>query len=466
MKIAIPVSAHDKHLVPALTDCLLKLGGLEEHPVIFFPTPSAKEVAYAAAEKLGAQTHVLEQDFEGGAPVACNNHFAAVVYALAAMGNTEPFLWMEADCIPPPGAYRWPDSLQNEYRMLGQPFMGTVVDTPFNDDGKLAYREGDQMMMGCGVYPANMERDERTKPLILDLAKPAWMNPREPFDVYLRWAIKVIGRSHTKLICDMWATEKYRLTQEGIVCDSVDHGDRVVRARGGLVSKQAVLVHGCKDGSLAKLVLGEVPPPKAEAVDRVKAHMKEMLGEVSAPKPRTGGVAGVVAEWEKGNQGVHGDSHEPGPHPQGIPAPLVGWKVDPPEIEIDHKSFQAAAKSAVEAANGAPAHNDDDEFWGDESTPAPIPVKAPQPTTEYVPPEIKPLPEALKKKTDEPVAPPTVKITRAGILTAMDGKKMRVADLAKKLKVQAHDLIGTFPVNGFALLKAGWVQDTIPVTKD
>jgi hypothetical protein len=410
MKIAIPVSAHDKHLVPALTDCLLKMGGLEEHPVIFFPTPSAKEVAYAAAEKLGAQTHALEQDFEGGAPVACNNHFAAVVYALGAMGNTDPFLWLEADCIPT--APRWPDAILNEYRMLGQPFMGTVVDTPFNEEGKLVYREGDQMMMGCGVYPANMERDERIKPLIMDMAKPSWMNPREPFDVYLRWAIKVIGRSHSNLICDMWATENYEreyFEQEilgRIHCQSVDHGGRVVRERCGLIPKQAVLVHGCKDGSLAKLVLGK---PEIEP-----------LGTPATPS------AGWDSIMEKAEQGV----------------PL-------PEL-----------------AEGVPAHNDDDEFWGDESTPAPIPVTAPQPTTEYVPPVAKGLPEALKKKTEEPVVPPTVKITRADIHKTMDGKKMRVADLAKKLKVQAHDLIGTFPVNGFALLKAGWVQDTIPVTKD
>lgn len=415
MKIAIPVSAHDKHLVPDLTECLLKMGGLEEHPVIFFPTPSAKEVAYAAAEKLGAQTHVLEQDFEGGAPVACNNHFAAVVYALGAMGNTEPFFWMEADCIPT--APRWPDALQNEYRMLGQPFMGTVVDTPFNDDGRLGYREGDQMMMGCGVYPANMERDERIKPLILDLAKPSWMNPREPFDVYLRWVIKVIGRSHSNLICDMWATENYEVEvcEKDILgrihCQSVDHGERVVRERSGLIPKQAVLVHGCKDGSLAKLVLGQ---------KKMDPFLKEVLDTWEIPVgPEDSGVRGPAG---------------PGPHPEGTPA-----------------------------------HNHDDEFWGDESTPAPIPVTAPQPkqqTAEYVPPVAKGLPEALKKKTEELVAPPTAKVTRADIHKAMDGKKMRVADLAKKLKVQAHDLIGTFPVNGFALLKAGWVQDTIPVTKD
>ncbi len=435
MKICILVSAHDKHLLPDHAACLLKMGGLEEHPVIYFPTPSAKEAAYEAAEKLGAQTHVLEQDFEGGSPIACNNHFAAVVYALAQMGNTEPFLWMEADMLPT--MPRWPDALQNEYRMLGQPFMGNIVDTPFEDNGKLVYREGDQMMMGCGIYPAHMESDERIKPMIADLAKTGMRNPRVPFDVYLRWVTLTIGRADTKLICDMWATENYELEdfEQDILgrihCQSVDHGDRVVRARGGLVSAQAVLVHGCKDGSLAKLVLGGATDPKVGAVDRVKARMKEMLdGKQLAVELDQVGCRGNVG---------------PGPGPEGIPAePAAGW----------------------------PAAPDDDAFWGDESTPAPIPVTAPTPkphtVTEYVPPVVKSIPEAAKKKdpAPAPTPAPTKDITRADIEKAMDGKKMRITDLAKKLKVDVPFLAGTFSRLGYETITAGWVRSTIQITKD
>lgn len=408
MKIAIPVSAHDKHLLPDLTACLLKMGGLEEHPVIFFPTPSAKEAAFEAAEKLNAQTHVLEQDFPDGAPAACNNHFAAVVYALGEMGNTDPFLWMEADMLPT--APRWPDPLQNEYRMLGQPFMGNIVDTPFDDKGKLVYREGDQMMMGCGIYPAHMERDERIKPLIRDLAMTGMRNPREPFDVYLRWATLTIGRANTNLICDMWATRNYRMTLEGIVCESVDHGDRVVRARGGAVHPKALLVHGCKDGSLAKLV----------------------LGKATLPKPVAEFVAKIVEDFEKPPVGI----------PEGTASGIPG-----------------------------PSSEGDDGFWGDEDKPAPISVKAPQPkpqTAEYVPPVVKPLPEAAKKKdlalAPEPV--PAKIVTRADILEAMGGKKMRLNDLAKKLGVDVPYLAGTFSRNGFETLTAGWVRDTIQITED
>lgn len=381
MKICIPVSAHDKHLLPAQADCLLKMGGLEEHQVIYFPTLSAKDAAYEAAERLGAEVQSLDRDFEGGAPVACNNHFAAVVNALGRMGNTDPFLWMEADMLPT--TPRWPGKLLEDYRMGGTPFRGNIVSTPFNENGQLVFKDNDTMMMGCGIYPALMERDERIKPLIADLAKPAWMNPRIPFDVYLRWPIKTIGVSNTELIADMWATENYRWEGEQIVCDSVDHGDKVVRKRGGAVPKQALLVHGCKDGSLADIVLGN---------GSMRAKTLQESLEVSRP---------FVA----------------------VPVPSK--------------------------------QDGDDGFWGNED-------KQPTPEPETV------IPVAAPKPKEHTVteAPAKTSITRADIEKTMGGKKMRATDLAAKLKVEVAELIGTFATNGYIVAGGGWVQSTIPITKD
>jgi len=388
MKIAIPVSAHDKHLLPALTDCLLKMGGLEEHPVILFPTLSAREAAYEAAEKLGATTHAFDQDFEGGAPVACSNHFAAVVGALGAMRNTDPFLWMEADMLPVQP--RWADKLMQEYRMNGMPFMGNVVPTPFNKDGVLDFVEGDTMMMGCGIYPPGMHADERIRPMIEDLAKVSFMNPRVPFDIYLRWAIKNIGVTNTNLIADQWSTCNYRMEGQHLVCDSVDHGDRIVRHRGGRVNPQALLVHGCKDGSLAKLVLGEKPV----AVGKNSA-LEEWDDTPTAPKPET----------------------------------------------------QTTAFTSPS----------DDGFWDDDKEV--IPVTAPKPPVAKAEPFVEP-------KVEKAAAGPPKKLSRADIEKALNGKKMRVTDLAAKLKVSVPDLIGTFSVNGYMVATAGWVQSTIQITKD
>lgn len=332
MKICIPASAHDKHLLAAQADCLLKCGGLEEHTVHYFPTLSAKEAAYEAAEKLGAEVHPFDRDFPGGAPVACNNHFAMVVDALGKMGNAEPFLVMEPDMLPAPGVHRWADRLLEDYRMRGAPFMGNVVPTPFNVDGQLTYADGDTMMMGCGIYPPFMEKDERIKPLIKDLSMPEWMNPNIPWDIYLRWAIKNIGVSDTPLIADMWATEKYLLTAKGIECQSVDHGEKVVRKRGGVVPKEALLIHGCKDGTLAQIVLGQGKPAVGvEGIDD---------SDLNAPRGPSGPSSDDDDFWGDDKQPAQSEPAEPAtvipvaaPKPKAEPAkPKAPAPVEAPKV--------------------------------------------------------------------------------------------------------------------------------------
>lgn len=380
MKIIVPVSAHDKHLLPAFTDCLLKFGGLEEHPVLFFPLPAAKEETFIAAERLGAEVHPLDQNYEGGSPLAPNRHFANTVFALGALGNTSPFLWMELDMLPV--KHRWAVALFEDYRYGGTPFRGAVVDTPFNDNGTIVFRSGDTMMMGTGIYPPSMDKDERIKPLLADLTKPGVWNPPEAFDVYLRWVIKNIGVSNTPLISDMWATQNYRRTADGIVCESVKH-DRVVRERGGLVSDRAVLVHGCKDGSLARLLLAGSTGEAAKAQ------------EISVSEPAQSELSG-------------------------------------------------------------------DDFWGGEDQPAKEPPVEAKPEEKTKP---VPLPKSKKEAPAKPEPATVAKITRADIEAALDGKKMRINELAKKLKMSVPDLLGTFPTTGYTVVASGWVQSTIAITE-
>jgi hypothetical protein len=123
---------------------------------------------------------------------------------------------------------------------------------------------------------------------------------------------------------------------------------------------------------------------------------------------------------------------------------------------------------AVEAATAAAELAQDDTFWGEDEKPTKvIPVKAPEPPAHTVTKApvapVTDLPEEVKIKTPE--TKPVKKITRADIEAALGGKKMRVNDLAEKLKVDVAYLIGTFPINGYAVAKAGWVQNTIPITE-
>jgi hypothetical protein len=300
--------------------------------------------------------------------------------------------------------HRWAVALFEDYRYGGTPFRGAVVDTPFNDNGSVVFRSGDTMMMGTGIYPPNMDRDERLKPLLTDLTKPGIWNPPDAFDVYLRWVIKGIGVSHTPLISDMWATQNYRRTAEGFVCESVDHGNRVVRERGGLVNRSAVLVHGCKDGSLAKLLL-------------------------------EGGEVGPV-----GTPGPVGNIGTPGPANPDEEARPVGNIGDP--------------------GTAGPA-NPDEDFWGGEDQPAKEPLVEAKPEEKTKP---VPLPKPKKEAPAKPEPAPVTKVTRADIEAALDGKKMRINELAKKLNMGVPELLGTFPTTGYTVVASGWVQSTITIT--
>jgi len=171
-----------------------------------------------------------------------------------------------------------------------------------------------------------------------------------------------------------------------LICDSVDHGDRVVRAREGSVSLKALLVHGCKDGSLAKLLLEGSPI-------ECTATMEESIASHNDPEH--------LAE-------IAGD------------------------------------------------------FWGGEDQPAEEPPVEAKPEEKTKP---VPLPKPKKEAPAKPEPAPVAKITRADIEAALDGKKMRINDLAKKLKMGVPDLLGTFPTTGYAVVASGWVQSTIAITE-
>lgn len=270
MKIVIPVSRHDSHRLEKLVDVLLRFGGLEDHSIMFHPTPDAVEETYRQAGRMGLYRPEIvptDRNFVGGAPAACNQHFASAVFALGKQGNRLPWLWFEVDMLPV--CADWAAKLQREYYAAGKPLMGTVVQLPYwNFDTKtLTLNSGDLMMMGCSVYPHGMEKDQNLSPLVLSLSYPPPRNPEGPFDVFLRHGFKHAGWSDTKLISDQWNTCNYRSENGQWVCESMPVGERF-RQRGGVISPDAVLVHGCKDDSLYELVMGqrqaEYYVPKAE----------------------------------------------------------------------------------------------------------------------------------------------------------------------------------------------------------
>ena len=278
MKIIIPVTIHDVSRLPKMLKALIHFGGLMDHTVIFVASPSCILEAQNAADQL--RPHCLEvmvkqttYEYTFGLYTDVNMLFGFTVRMLSSIGNKDPFLWMEMDCRPVD--FGWANSLLREYKQKGRACLGNVVDLPRVRDGVLEPITGDKMMMAVGIYPPGMEAHEQTRPLITDLGKTPPRNPEQPFDVYMRGAIKLIGVADTNLIADQWNTGNYRKTSAGIECDSMPF-PRIVRQRGGLVNKEAVLIHGCKDDSLDDILFGKpAAAPKAAAPVVEEAPLSE-----------------------------------------------------------------------------------------------------------------------------------------------------------------------------------------------
>jgi hypothetical protein len=250
MKIIIPVSKSDVHLLPKFTEVLVHHGNLHQHSILVAPTLSVEAEAYAAAAELRGICPVVDvhsvPDFDGGWPQAPNQHWAHVAMHLNNSGNTYPWFWMELDTVPLQS--NWADALQREYNQCGKPLLGVQVSTI---DGEA----GDTTMLGVAVYPSYVTNLVSMAPLFQDLLKAGDHAVKEPFDHYLRWVFKRAGVFHTEVILDQWDTGEYQRDGGNYVGKSLE--SRVGRKRSGIVPQSSLLVHGCKDDSLMRLVLGE-----------------------------------------------------------------------------------------------------------------------------------------------------------------------------------------------------------------
>jgi hypothetical protein len=255
MKIIIPVSKSDVHLLPKFTEVLVHHGNLHQHSILVAPTVSVEAEAYAAAAELRGICPVVDvhsvPDFDGGWPQAPNQHWAHVAMYLDSSGNSHPWFWMELDTVPLQS--NWADALQREYNQCGKPLLGVVVPT-------LGEAAGDTTMLGVAVYPSYVKNLVNMAPLFNDLLKAGDQSVKEPFDHYLRWVFARAGVAHTEVIQDQWDTGEYVSDGSNYVGKPLESRDG--RNRSGIVPQSALLVHGCKDDSLMRMVLGESGEPK------------------------------------------------------------------------------------------------------------------------------------------------------------------------------------------------------------
>lgn len=274
MKIIIPITQADVGLLADYASLLVHFGGLQDHELVLLAAPSTLTDAHTTAAGLvdscGTVT-VEEAPEESTARIQGGNYLFARAARLMAAGSA-PWLWLELDAVP--RCVGWANRMVDEYGRLGRPIMGIVRQTPLRDEHNKVTSSSNDMMLdgGCAMFPPWLfRRCEMFNRLGLGPGMTS-----QPWNFYLRHTLRQYRWAHTDLIESQWRTQNYRMEDGNIVCDPIDGVDNFT-FRGGKLRNDAVITHGCRDGSLARMLLSGaqvVESPQGACAPRKKRLAK------------------------------------------------------------------------------------------------------------------------------------------------------------------------------------------------
>lgn len=199
---------------------------------------------------------IIAQDGYSGWPLGPNQMFsdaAAQCYA-----SKEPWMFWEPDCVPM--KTEWVDDLEAEFNqkpaILGHQYEGGMAT-----NGKNIY----QMIVGSAIYPHNF-LDHCSSARSLDTYNMAYRSAGavpDPWDVRCRWNFMAIGRD-CPLLRTYWKSVNYQWKDGKIVFFAEDPEAEAIQGvtcPDRVISSKAVVIHGCKDGSLHKMAIAGFPMP-------------------------------------------------------------------------------------------------------------------------------------------------------------------------------------------------------------
>lgn len=267
MTVALPVSRFDADLFTALLAVLKKFGPYRNYDCVLMPTEEMRldaeswklelQSVFQSVELVAFDLQVV------GWPMAPNRHFRRAAEWIANNKPDRPWLWMEPDLLPVKPA--WLDALYDEYDRARKPFMGCVVPTRVKRvvggqvingqiiGGEVYDDHHGKHMVGAGIYPGTFGS---TSVVLQTVDMQASVNlPSIPaFDISL--ANEVVYNAYaTRLIQHNWETRNYREDGGTIVCEQTEKNPNYHRNKP--IRPEVVLLHGCKDFSLAQIVVAK-----------------------------------------------------------------------------------------------------------------------------------------------------------------------------------------------------------------
>lgn len=248
MLVVIPVSSADEKLIPSFTECMEFFGPYETHDLLIVCRPSDSLYGIRLFNKTrklfkSAEIHVFDEDGIKGWPQGPNHYWKQTILFLNETQNNAHWLWMELDMTPLKKG--WLDALNEDYKRQSKPCYGWVQDTTTITSDGIVVPIG-KHLVGAGIYPPRIE----------DVCK-VWKYVDRigtAFDVLCQWELVPVTY-HSTLFQHCFRTQNYKHIAQGCIRGE-DHNN----FPGGLrfdipISEEAVLHHGCDDGSLARLLV-------------------------------------------------------------------------------------------------------------------------------------------------------------------------------------------------------------------
>jgi hypothetical protein len=250
-------------------------------------TPLVSQIKKKLEQVFPTVERIVAQEGFDGWPLGPNQLFSdASNYCFM---RDDPWMFWEPDCVPM--VSNWVDILDKEFARDQTKIMGCLLEGGVAPSGKTVHR----LIVGSAIYPAKFLYGCTVAANLFNYNlryRDAKAVP-EPWDVRCRWEFLKFGRN-TELIKTYWKSCKYRIEGGAIVfsaenqeAEDIQH----VTCPDKTVSPKAVVVHGCKDGSLHKMAQEGFPMPSdSTGLNTPSNSMGLERGGTKIPPPLLQGV--------------------------------------------------------------------------------------------------------------------------------------------------------------------------------
>lgn len=234
------------------------LGNVSSHDCVLAVTPRLHNQVESILQDLrGAfrcvDLYVMESELSAGWPIAANHTFNLVATKMLGYAQKHAFFYfMEADVLPL--SSEWLNRLERQHLNSRLPYTGVVNTTWMLNQHTGDLIDSGKHMVGTGIYPTNLWHRICLVPFLGKM--------KDPFDIVLAPYIynpanPQIGVqcNNTELIHHGWQSVRYTKDSTGVLRYERNNFSKALKPlTPGFVNSDALIVHGCKDDSLLRIL--------------------------------------------------------------------------------------------------------------------------------------------------------------------------------------------------------------------